>query len=222
MSRIYQIVKEKGLGQLQIIENVGRNLAELALQFVNKKLNPKIVILTGPNCNGATGICAARHLINHSVNPIICKSRGYHLSEEVQLQANLYKEVGGKEAHVGSLPIEPVDLIIDALIGFGLNGPPKGPITTLIQWANANGAPILALENPTGVDISTGQVLGLCINPTGTLTLGLPKVGQLQERTGQLYLCDIGIPFSFYSQIGIQAISPFREKFIIRLFAFKK
>jgi NAD(P)H-hydrate epimerase len=66
----------------------------------------------------------------------------------------------GKEAHIGSLPVETVDLIIDALIGCGLRGAPVGPTQTLITWANSNGAPVISLEIPTGIQAENGQIEG--------------------------------------------------------------
>lgn len=54
-------------------------------------------------------------------------------------QRNVYRLTSGKEAQIGALSVEPVDLIIDALVGTGLRGQITGPTATLIQWANANG-----------------------------------------------------------------------------------
>lgn len=81
-----------------------------------------MIVLVGVGSNGAVGICAARHLANHNANVFICKSRAYHLSEYVNTQKKIYQSTYGKEAQLGSLPVEPVELIIDALIGYGLKG----------------------------------------------------------------------------------------------------
>ena len=64
----------------------------------------KVVVLAGTGRNGAGGICAARHLINHNVKVFVCRSRAYQLSDEVTHQWKIYKESGGKEAQVGALP----------------------------------------------------------------------------------------------------------------------
>jgi NAD(P)H-hydrate epimerase len=156
-------------------------------------------------------------LANHSASVSICRSRAYHLPDEITFQRTVYQSSGGKEAQLGSLPVEPVDLIIDALIGCGLAGAPGGPTATLIGWANANGAPILSLDVPTGVDATTGFVPGDCIRPVATLALGLPKTGLLRDRVGQLYLADVGIGASTFAKVGIDYQSPFGDKFTVPL-----
>lgn len=63
-----------------------------------------------------------------------------------------------------------------------------------IQWANGTGTPILALDGPSGVDATTGHRHGVYIQPHWTMTLALPQTGLLPQRTGRLFLADIGIP----------------------------
>ena len=85
---------------------------------------------------------------------------------------------------------EPVDLIIDALIGYSLQAAPRGAALSLIQWANATDAPILSLDTPSGVDSTTGATPGEAIHPAWTMTLALPKTGLLPDKTGTLILAD--------------------------------
>jgi len=151
----------------------------------------------------------------------VCRLRAYNLSVEVNEQWAMYQLTQGKEAHVGSLSVEQVDLIVDSLVGCGLKGPPSPPCVTLIQWANSNGAPIVSLEVPTGVDSTSGAVIGESVHPTATLTLGLPKPG-LRKSTEFLYLADVGVPSTLYSRLCTQLgtspyVTPFQEGFISRL-----
>jgi len=214
---IYELLQETGPNRYQILENTGRNLAKLAIKFLNGKENSKVVILVGAAGNGAGGLVAARHLANHKINTIVCKSRAYQLTDEVVYQRNIYQLTTGKEAQIGSLPVESVDLIIDALIGCGLRGIVTGPTQTLITWANSNGAPILSLDVPTGIDPNSGQSEGDYIHATATLALGLPKKGMIKERSGKLYVTDIGIPSSIYKKAGIDYVSPFTDKYTMEL-----
>src|SRR5215471_5195978 len=71
------------------------------------------------------------------------------------------------------------DLVIDALIGYSLRGDPAGPAAELISWANDNAAPVLALDTPSGLDLTTGAAGTPAVWATVTLTLALPKVGLL-------------------------------------------
>lgn len=228
MQRLWQITAESGPSQYQIMENAGRSLAQVALKFLKAKQNkdklPKVVVLVGAGCCGATGLCAARHLANHQIQVVACLSRGYQLSDEVIYQRNLFKQAGGREGWIGSLPVETVDLIIDSLVGVGLRGPAiTGPTVTLIQWANGQGAPILSLEMPSGHDPITGRASGPHISAHATLTVGLPKVGHLKEVTGQLYCADIGVPAAHFHKAGIDEYAPFFEdSFVIKLHTSKK
>jgi len=192
-------------------------LAQVALRLINKKTDLKVVILAGVGLNGAAGFCAARHLANHNVKVVVCRSRAYQLADENVHQRKIYKETGGKEAQIGSLPVEPVALIIDALIGIGLRSSPTDTTLTLIQWANANGAPILAYDVPSGVDSTTGRAVGEYIKATTTMTIALPKTGLIQSKTGSLYVADVGIPQYLYNKLGINYTSPFGDQFILKL-----
>lgn len=223
MHELWKITRENGPTQYQIMENAGRSLAQIALKFLKGKEGSKVVVLAGAGCTGATGLCAARHLANHQVQVIACMSRGYQLSDEAIAQRNLYKQSGGREGWQGSLPVETVDLIIDALVGIGLRGSITGPTITLIQWANAQGAPILSLEMPSGVDPNTGKRVGASINAQATMAIALPKCGHHKEVTGQLYVADVGIPTPSFKKAGVEDYVPFFEdSFVIKLHSHRK
>jgi NAD(P)H-hydrate epimerase len=104
------------------------------------------------------------------------------------------------------LTVKP-DLIIDAIIGYGLRGDPRGEPAKWIEWANAQDVPILALDTPSGLDTTTGIPGKPVINAAATLTLALPKVGlttpQAKPHVGQLYLADISVPPQLYRHLGL-------------------
>ncbi len=103
------------------------------------------------------------------------------------------------------------------MIGYSLKGAPYGLALELIQWANGTGSPILSLDVPSGLEATTGATPWEAIAPAWTLTLALPKTGLLPERTGALYLADIGIPAAIYYKVGIRYKSPFDERFVVPL-----
>jgi NAD(P)H-hydrate epimerase len=102
------------------------------------------------------------------------------------------------------------DLLIDGLIGYGLEGNPRDRMATMIEDANASGRPILALDVPSGMNATTGEIYDPCIKATATLTLALPKTGFLSPSAspyvGDLYLADISIPRKVYQSFGQQKI----------------
>ena len=99
------------------------------------------------------------------------------------------------------LPCDPAALgeaalIIDALFGAGLDRPVKGDAAKLIEAMNASGAPILSVDLPSGIDGSTGQVLGVAVNATESVTFSGRSWGPAAARPRALrrfLLADIGI-----------------------------
>jgi NAD(P)H-hydrate epimerase len=112
-----------------------------------------------------------------------------------------------------SLRDQHADLILDALIGYGLKSAPQGASADLIRWANRTNAPILALDLPSGVNATTGEAPGDVIKARWTMTLALPKTGLLPENTAELFLADIGIPAGTYRRMGLSDTSPFGDRF---------
>lgn len=210
--------EETGPNLFQMMENAGRNLALLAIAVLGDVWNKAtIVVLTGSGGNGGGGICAARHLANHGINVRLCIAEPDCLEEVPAFQRKIFQSTNGEEIARDSLGGERADLIIDALIGYGLRSAPRNPVAKLIHWANGTGTPILALDVPSGLDATTGQTPGECIRPHWTMTLALPKTGLLPQRTGQLFLADIGIPEQTYRRLGLSYVNPFAKSFWIPL-----
>ncbi len=121
------------------------------------------------------------------------------------------------EMSAAQLADERPDLIVDALIGYGLQSAPHGAVARLIEWTNTAGAPILALDIPSGVNATTGEHPGICVQARWTLTLALPKTGLERSTAGELWLADIGIPQTTYQRMGLEHVSPFNGHFRVRL-----
>ena len=116
----------------------------------------------------------------------------------------------------------PADLVIDGVIGYSLQGAPRGEAATLIRWANRQAAPVLSLDAPSGVDTTTGIVFEPAIRAAATLTLALPKEGLrtpgVDAHVGELYLADISVPPELYPRfLGIDVGPIFVASDIVRL-----
>ena len=110
------------------------------------------------------------------------------------------------------------DLVIDALIGYSLRGDPSGTAAQLITWANDQAAPLLALDTPSGLDLTTGTAGAPAVRASATLTLALPKVGLLDApNVGELYLADISVPPLVYQRMGIAAPPLFRQSSLLQI-----
>jgi NAD(P)H-hydrate epimerase len=113
------------------------------------------------------------------------------------------------------------DIIIDAMIGYGLQGNPRPEAAIWIEKANAASKPILALDAPSGLDTSLGTAGRPTVRADATMTLALPKVGLLSESArqfvGDLYLADISVPPELYRQMGLDIQSIFEKDTIIKI-----
>jgi NAD(P)H-hydrate epimerase len=93
--------------------------------------------------------------------------------------------------------LERATLVVDALLGTGLNAPVEGQHAALIDCMNASAAPILAVDIASGLSADTGRPMGTAVRATATATFGHPKVGQVVypgiEHTGDLEVVDIGL-----------------------------
>ncbi len=209
---------ETGPNLFQMMENAGRNLALQAIEVLGsgwKEAN--IVVLAGLGGNAGGGICAARHLANRQANVRLALSNPDRLGEVPAFQRKIFHSTSAKEVEIANLTGKRPDLIIDAVIGYSLKGAPRGVALELIQWANETGAPILSLDVPSGVDSTTGAAEGEYIQAKWTMTLALPKTGLLPDKTGGLFLADIGIPEAVYVKMGLNYTDPFADRYRVPL-----
>jgi NAD(P)H-hydrate epimerase len=211
-------VEETGPNLFQMMENAGRNLAHHALE----RLGPTdgrahVVVLAGSGGNGGGGICAARHLANRNVDVSLVLADPNRLSDVPAYQRKVFASTSGREIEAAALGRDRADLIVDALIGYGLRSGPHGRAAELIAWANQNRAPIVALDIPSGLNATTGERPGVCIRAQTTLTLALPKVGLVGDTVGDLWLADIGIPRATFERAGVSYAHPFGRDDRVRL-----
>jgi NAD(P)H-hydrate epimerase len=214
-------IETYGVQLIQMMENAGLHLAELARRLLSGVVNDKsILVLCGPGNNGGGGMVAARHLQNWgaSVQVVLAASA----SRLMPVPAQQWKTVSALGLVVES-PAVTAELIIDALLGYSGTGNPRPPIDKWISFANDSGRPILSLDIPSGLNATTGAAGSPCIRATATLTLALPKTGLLQNHAepyvGDLYLADIGIPQQAYKDLfpNLELSNPFHEAEIIGL-----
>ena len=211
-------IEETGPNLFQMMENAGRNLALLAMEMLGQDwAETKIVVLAGSGGNGGGGICAARHLANRGTDVTLCLAAPDRLGEVPAFQRKIFHGTPGKEVEAKSLANVAADFIVDAIIGYSLRTAPRGVAAELIQWANGTKSLILSLDVPSGVDSTTGQADGDFIKPRWTMTLELPKTGLLPEKTGKLFLADIGIPEETYRRMGLAYVPPFGDRFRVPL-----
>jgi NAD(P)H-hydrate epimerase len=231
MSRVDRLmVDELGVEVLQLMEVAGQAVAAWARErFLGGDARGKtVLVLAGSGGNGGDGMVAARFLHGWGADPAVWLSHdaatfqgaaAHQLRSLLALGLPIHPPRQPGREDPDDLP--GADLIVDALLGFGLSGPPSGPAAHLIAAANAHPAPILAVDLPSGLDARTGDPHDPCIRADATLTLALPKTGLLAPAArpviGELAVADIGIPPDVYAHVGVRVGPVFAEHSIVRL-----
>lgn len=219
------MIEEFGISLVQMMENAGRGLADLARDLYGQgsARDLKVVVLAGSGGNGGGGMAAARHLVNWGaqVQVVLTKPReeiagvpGRQLAVLEKLPVTLRD---GEQ--VDQLP--KADLILDAIIGYSLRGAPYGEPARWIELANQREGPLISLDIPSGLDATRGVVEEPYLRAEATLTLALPKTGLMEPSSrpavGTLYLADIGVPPSLYRSLGLEVGPLFDSSAVIKL-----
>ena len=215
---------------VRMMENAGRNLAHLArTRFLDGDPGGKrVAILAGTGGNGGGALVCARRLHNYgALVSVFVTGPEESFAPVPAHQLDILKRMRVPVAPAAPAAVmagaESPDLIIDGVIGYSLRGAPGGAAGDLIRWANEQGAPILSLDVPSGVDTATGAVFDPAVRATATMTLALPKEGLcapgVGDQVGELYLADISVPPSLYAGpgLGLDVGNLFAEGDIIRL-----
>src|SRR6186997_1623395 len=102
-------------------------------------------------------------------------------------------QAAGKAARTAEeASLAEADVVIDALFGTGFHGEPREEAAGLIEAMNASGKPVVSVDLPSGVDASTGEIAGTCVNATVTVTMHAPKVG-LEVAPGRFYAGEVAV-----------------------------
>lgn len=212
---------------VRMMENAGRNLAHLARErfLGGDPRRRRVIVLAGTGGNGGGALVCARRLHNYGARvEVFATKPDTEFTPVPGQQLDILRRMGVPIARPEAIvQAERPDVVIDGIIGYSLKGAPRGEAADLIRWANASGAPILALDAPSGVDTTTGAVFDPAIRATATLTLALPKAGLrapgVAEVVGELYLADISAPPQLYAEPALNLrVGPlFATSDIVRL-----
>jgi NAD(P)H-hydrate epimerase len=215
-----EAIREYGIDVLSLMENAGSRTAELARKMLGgNAANKSVACLVGRGNNGGDGLVAARILHNWGARVVALLGAVRGDFHDVPAKQLAIVQRMGLPVVEGEPEVGRADLIIDALLGYNSRGNPRGQTATLIDRANASGAPILALDIPSGMDPTTGEPGQPCIAAAAMITLGFPKTGFLnpvsRPSVGELYLCDISLPREIYGRHSMERT--FKSGTIVRI-----
>src|SRR5713226_2992755 len=203
MERADRLTIAAGTPGFALMLSAGQAVSEAAMDLV--EAGP-IVVVAGRGNNGGDGFVAAAELAarGREVSVIL-------LCERDSLQGDAASAARGWKYPV--LPFNPQAigrpaLIIDALFGAGLNRPAKGEPHDMIEAINANGAPVLSVDLPSGINGDTGAVMGVAVRATETVTFFRHKPAHLllpgRMYCGRVRVADIGIDADVVEEIRPQ------------------
>ncbi len=178
-----------------LMERAGRAAAEDARRMIGDRGGP-VVILCGPGNNGGDGFVVARWLRRwfHDVDVVFS-------SDPARLPPDAAGAFAAYRAEGGTISTEPAPgrpaLVVDALFGIGLGRGLEPPYAGLVEWANRSGAPILALDVPSGLDGSTGLARATTVRATCTASFIALKPGLLTgdgpDHCGTVHVHTLGL-----------------------------
>ncbi len=208
-------IEDLGIPGVVLMENASVALRQAALESIRARGLRQCVLCCGPGNNGGDGLALARHLHNQGI-----ALRGLLAADEHKFQGDAATQLN--IAHRMGLSIESwspgaaIDdparaLVVDALLGTGLDRALGGTIGACAAWINlqaSQGAFVLSVDIPTGLDADTGKPLGgVCVRADRTVTLAGPKVGMTEPGAaawcGEVLVGDIGVPPGLLRRFGV-------------------
>ncbi len=188
-------IEHEGIPSLDLMERAGGEVARAVIALAP---DGPVRIVCGRGNNGGDGLVVARLLREHGleVDALLLFSRE-DLSPDAA--ANLERAEARQVApRALSDAVAGSAVVVDAILGTGFTGSPRPPLDAAIEVINAAGAAVVAIDVPSGVDASTGEVEGACVRAGLTVTFQASKLGLWvapgKAHAGRVEVVDIGIP----------------------------
>lgn len=191
-------VEEWNIPVDQLMANAGKAVAELVEERISRDC--PIVAVCGRGNNGGDGFVAARLLSEREFEvEVIALAKSY---DPHTATGRAWAAARESDVHfAGRFKTRPMACVIDAIFGTGLSRSVAGAERDLIREMNAfdkRWTPIVSVDIPSGLDADRGTPLGIAVEATATVTMGLPKTGfrspQAKKYVGELVVAEIGFP----------------------------
>jgi len=203
---------ECGIPSLLLMENAGAETVREMLATFPEASRSRVLVLCGRGNNGGDGFVIARRLLGRgvSVRTILLAHR-----EDVRGDARTNLDILDK---LGASPLEiaagsdlsavqdaigSADLVVDALLGTGAQGPARGSVADAIECLNRSGRPVVSVDIPSGLGADQPEPPGPAIRASLTVTFALPKRSLVlfpaAAHAGELRVVDIGIPRTLWA-----------------------
>ncbi len=206
-------IESFGLPGVVLMETAGRGVASHIEHLLGTVAGKQVDILAGKGNNGGDGYVIGRVLHSRGARVRIwAMGTADEMPPDAAHHRRLVEEMA---CHTSDeeLPIHPLtgsvsfrtDLCVDALLGTGLSRPLRPNLRSVVEYLNAQRAPVVAVDIPTGLHADTGEVLGAAVRAQSTVTMAALKPGLLlnegPDHAGSIKTVDIGIPPHVFSEV---------------------
>ncbi len=193
---------ECGIAGMVLMERAGLAVTgRIKELFVRKN----VIVVCGKGNNGGDGLVIARIIHNEGGEAcVVITSKPVDFKGDALSQYKTAVACGVKIISAETLLSRPSSIltrhsiIVDAILGTGLQKNISGTLADVIEHINRSGLPVVSVDMPTGISSDDGQVMGTAVRAAYTVTFGLPKRGHMfypgAEYTGRLFTEDIGFP----------------------------
>ena len=194
-----------GTPGIELMERAGRAVADAVA--ARHAVRERVVVIAGPGNTGGDGFVTARVLAGRGYHVrILLAGETDRLKGDAALAATAWK---GQVTPAEPEGLKDTDVIIDALFGAGLDRPVEGMARRLIEATNSHHAPVVSVDLPSGINGTSGAVMGAAVKATQTVTFFRKKPGHVL-LPGRLYcgitsVADIGIPDAVLKEVGAKA-----------------
>lgn len=174
-------------------------------------------VFCGPGNNGGDGIAAAAWLLRrgYEVRAVLVGQRSKMTRDAIEMERRL-SELGGSLEDYSSAEdytqaLSRSEVIIDALFGVGLSRPISGDAEMAVGLINQANRPVVSADIASGVNADTGEIMGVAVRATKTVTFSMAKPGHFASPgcicTGELEVEPIGIPSELLKGCGVYAVT---------------
>jgi len=187
-------IERQEVPSLDLMERAGAGLARAVARVAGPG---PVCVLVGRGNNGGDGLVAAR-LLREEGRPVRVLAPAPVDDLEGDPAANLARLPGEGPEPFEAAALEGAGAVVDCLLGTGFSGEVREPLASAIAAVNAQDAPVVACDVPSGVDASSGEVAGEAVRATATATFHGPKVGLYvapgAHHAGEVEVVEIGVP----------------------------
>lgn len=190
-------IDDLGLPGLQLMRNAGK---AAFVEFQRRwPTTEKLTVFCGAGNNGGDGYVIARLALQSGiVVRVYAISAPESLSGDAHVACRDFLQAGGEVERFTDESPAPDGVIVDALLGTGLNRPVGDDFSRAITAINASDCPVLAVDVPSGLHADTGNVLGCAVKADLTVTFMALKcglfTGRAAEHCGEIVSADLAVP----------------------------